>query len=53
MVEQMAQGGMVAISRAQCLAVVVASPDLLTVKCNTVEQTALVNLLCWVAEMSA
>jgi hypothetical protein len=23
--------------------------DLLTVKCNTVEQMALVNLLCWVA----
>lgn len=40
----------VALSRAQCLAVVVASPDLLTVKCNTVEQMALVNLLCWVAE---
>ena len=39
----------VAISRAQCLAIVVASPDLLTVKCNTVEQMALVNLLCWVA----
>ncbi len=39
----------VAISRAQCLAIVVASPRLLTVKCNTVEQMALVNLLCWVA----
>lgn len=39
----------VAISRAQCLAIVVASPKLLTVKCNTVEQMALVNLLCWVA----
>jgi uncharacterized protein len=39
----------VAISRAQCLAIVVASPNLLTVKCNTVEQMALVNLLCWVA----
>jgi uncharacterized protein len=39
----------VAISRAQCLAIVIASPDLLTVKCNTVEQMALVNLLCWVA----
>jgi uncharacterized protein len=39
----------VALSRAQCLAIVVASPDLLTVKCNTVEQMALVNLLCWVA----
>ena len=39
----------VAISRAQCLAIVVASPDLLMVKCNTVEQMTLVNLLCWVA----
>lgn len=41
----------VAISRAQCFAIVVASPDLLTVKCNTVEQMALVNLLCWVADV--
>jgi predicted RecB family nuclease len=40
----------VAISRAQCLAVMVASPDLLAVKCNTVEQMALVNLMCWVAQ---
>lgn len=40
----------VAISRAQCLAVMIASPDLLTVKCNTVEQMALVNLMCWVAQ---
>lgn len=39
----------VAISRAQCLAVVVASPQLLTVNCATVEQMALVNLMCWVA----
>ncbi|MFZ5483844.1 MAG: TM0106 family RecB-like putative nuclease [Pseudomonadota bacterium] len=40
----------VAISRAKCLAIVVASPDLLAVKCHTVEQMALVNLLCRVAE---
>jgi superfamily I DNA and/or RNA helicase len=39
----------VAISRAQCLAIVVASQGLLTVKCDTVEQMALVSLLCWVA----
>lgn len=39
----------VAISRAQCLAVVVASPRLLTVNCATVEQMALVNLMCWIA----
>ena len=43
----------VAVSRAQCLAYVVASPQLLSVKCNTPEQMALVNLLCWVAEYSA
>ena len=41
----------VAISRAQCLAVVVASPRLLTVNCATVEQMALVNLMCWIAEV--
>jgi len=41
----------VAISRAQCLAVVVASPRLLTVNCATVEQMALVNLMCWVANV--
>ena len=40
----------VAISRAKCLAIVVASPKLLAVKCSTVEQMALVNLLCWVAD---
>jgi len=39
----------VAISRARCLALVVASPKLLTVHCATVEQMALVNLLCWIA----
>jgi uncharacterized protein len=43
----------VAISRAQCLAVVVASPDFLTVKCNAVEQMALVNLMCWIAEATS
>lgn len=42
----------VAISRAKCLAIVVANPKLLVVKCSTVEQMALVNLLCWVAEYS-
>jgi superfamily I DNA and/or RNA helicase len=38
----------VAISRARCLALVVASPKLLDVKCTTPEQMALVNTLCWV-----
>jgi len=40
----------VAISRARCLALVVASPKLMAIKCNTVEQMGLVNTLCWVAE---
>jgi superfamily I DNA and/or RNA helicase len=40
----------VAISRAKCLAVVVASPRLLQVKCGTVEEMELVNTLCWVGE---
>jgi uncharacterized protein len=38
----------VAISRAKCLAVVVASPALLHIKCRTPEQMGLVNTLCWV-----
>ena len=38
----------VAISRARCLSVLVASPRLLDVKCRTVEQVALANTLCWV-----
>lgn len=40
----------VAISRAQALAVVVCSPNLLTARCSTVEDMRLVNLLCQVAE---
>ncbi len=42
----------VAISRAQCLAVLVASPKLLDVDCHTVEQMKLVNALCRFAEMA-
>lgn len=37
----------VAISRARCLAVIVASPRLLEVPCGTIEQMRLVNTLCW------
>jgi uncharacterized protein len=37
----------VAVSRAMCLSVVVASPALLHVDCNTPGQMALVNTLCW------
>ena len=40
----------VALSRARCLALLVASPELMTIKCNTVEQIELVNTLCWVDE---
>ena len=42
----------VAISRAKCLAVVVANPRLLDVDCKTPEQMALVNTLCWTREYS-
>jgi len=43
----------VAISRAQCLAIVVASPDLLATPCNSVEQLRLVNKFCRLAEYAA
>lgn len=36
----------VAISRAQCMSVLVCSPRLLDTRCSTPEQMALVNLLC-------
>lgn len=42
----------VALSRARCLAILVANPKLMAIKCNTVEQMALVNTLCWIAENS-
>ena len=37
----------VAISRARCVAVIVASPRLLETSCSTIEQMRLVNALCW------
>jgi uncharacterized protein len=40
----------VAVSRAKCLAIVVASPELLHIRCNTPEQMELVNTLCWLRE---
>jgi len=40
----------VAVSRAKCLAIVVASPELLHIRCGTAEQMALVNTLCWLRE---
>jgi uncharacterized protein len=42
----------VAVSRAQCLAVVVASPELLATPCGTVEDLRLVNKFCQLAECS-
>ena len=42
----------VAISRAQCLAIVIASPALLTARCNTVEQMRLINALCQFADLA-
>lgn len=42
----------VAISRARCLAVVVASPELLAVTCRRVEQIRLANVLCGAATFS-
>ena len=39
----------VAVSRAKCMAVVIASPALMAIKCHTPEQMALVNTLCWIA----
>lgn len=42
----------VAISRARCLAVLVASPHLLDVPCKTPEQMMLVNALCRFVEMA-
>ncbi len=43
----------VALSRAKCLSVLVASPRLMDVRCSTVEQIELVNTLCWVEEYAA
>jgi hypothetical protein len=37
----------VAVSRARCLAVIVASLRLLKASCSTIEQMRLVNALCW------
>ena len=37
----------VAISRARCLAVIVASPRLLETSCSTIDQLRLVDALCW------
>jgi uncharacterized protein len=43
----------VAVSRARALVVVFASPDLLNVKCRTIAQVKLVNMLCRFVEVAA
>jgi uncharacterized protein len=43
----------VATSRARCLAIVVASPDLIRVMCQTPRQMELVNALCRFEELAA
>jgi uncharacterized protein len=40
----------VAISRARTLAIVIANPELLRVRCKSADDMALVNTLCWVRE---
>jgi uncharacterized protein len=42
----------VAISRAKCLALVVANPKLMSVHTSTPAQMALINTLCWVKDWS-
>jgi hypothetical protein len=41
-----------ALSRARSLALLVANPRLMAIRCRTVEQMELVNTLCWVHEYS-
>lgn len=41
----------VAISRAKCLALFIANPALMAIRCSTPEEMALVNTLCWVQEI--
>ncbi len=41
----------VALSRARCLAIFIANPELMAIPCSTPEQMALVNTLCWIKEI--
>ncbi len=43
----------VAVSRAKSLAILVANPSLMHIKCKTVNQMSLVNTLCWLAKVSS
>ena len=42
----------VAVSRAKCLAILIANPSLMDIKCKTANQMSLVNTLCWLAKVS-
>ena len=42
----------VAISRAKCLAIFIANPALMAIRCSTPGEMALVNTLCWVSEFN-
>jgi uncharacterized protein len=42
----------VATSRARCVAIVVASPDLVRVQCHTPRQMSLANALCRLVELA-
>jgi uncharacterized protein len=42
----------VALSRAQCLAIVIASPQLFDIACNNIEQMKLINSFCWLKDYS-
>jgi uncharacterized protein len=43
----------VAISRARCLAVLIASPGLLDLVAHSVDEMRLANLFCWAAEFAS
>lgn len=43
----------VAISRAKSLAIFIANPSLMTIRCSKPDDMALVNTLCWVKEVGA
>ena len=42
----------VAMSRARCLAVIVASPGLLDLVASSIDEMRLANLLCWAADFA-
>jgi superfamily I DNA and/or RNA helicase len=42
----------VAISRAECLAVLVASPELIHIRCRNVDQLRMVSALCRLVEVA-